>query len=80
MRTEFLCISVLREASGPRVKLASCKSALNLELHCLQKGREYPSSAGLGLIIRNSPAFCPIPPEDGASVPKAFLTSVTICL
>ena len=30
MRTEFLCISVLRVASGPRVKLASCKSALNL--------------------------------------------------
>ena len=29
MRTEFLCISVLRAASGPRVKLASCKSALN---------------------------------------------------
>ena len=29
MRTEFLCVSVLREASGPRVKLASCKSALN---------------------------------------------------
>ena len=28
MRTEFLCISVLRVASGPR-KLASCKSALN---------------------------------------------------
>ena len=28
MRTEFLCIFVLREASGPRV-LASCKSALN---------------------------------------------------
>ena len=27
-RTEFLCISVLRVASGPRVKLASCKSAL----------------------------------------------------
>ena len=25
---EFLCISVLRVASGPRVKLASCKSAL----------------------------------------------------
>ena len=25
----FLCISVLRLASGPRVKLASCKSALN---------------------------------------------------
>ena len=29
MRTEFLCISVLRVVSGPRVKLASCKSALN---------------------------------------------------
>ena len=29
MRTEFLCISVLRVASGPRVKLLSFKSALN---------------------------------------------------
>ena len=29
MRIEFLCISVLRVASGPRVELASCKSALN---------------------------------------------------
>ena len=29
MRTEFLCVSVLRIASGPRVKLVSCKSALN---------------------------------------------------
>ena len=29
MRTELLCISVLRVALGPRVKLASCKSALN---------------------------------------------------
>ena len=29
MRTEFLCISVLRVASGPRVKLATCKSPLN---------------------------------------------------
>ena len=29
MRTEFLCVSVLRVASGPRVKLDSCKSALN---------------------------------------------------
>ena len=29
MPTEFLCISVLRVASGPRVKLARCKSALN---------------------------------------------------
>ena len=29
MRTEFLCISVLRVTLGPRVKLTSCKSALN---------------------------------------------------
>ena len=28
VRAEFLCLSVLRVASGPRVKLASCKSAL----------------------------------------------------
>ena len=28
MQTEVLCISVLGVASGPRVKLASCKSAL----------------------------------------------------
>ena len=29
MQTKFLCVSVLRVASGARVKLASCKSALN---------------------------------------------------
>ena len=29
MRTEFLCISVLKITVGPRVKLASCKCALN---------------------------------------------------
>ena len=34
MRTEFLCISVLRVASGPSVKLASCKSALNPPVVC----------------------------------------------
>ena len=34
MRTEFLCISVLRVASEPRVKLASCKSALNSPVVC----------------------------------------------
>ena len=34
MPTEFLCISVLRVASGPRVKLASCKSALNPPVVC----------------------------------------------
>ena len=28
MRTKISCVSVLRVASGPRVKLASCKSAL----------------------------------------------------
>ena len=33
MRTTFLCVSVLRVASGPRVKLASCKSALNLVVY-----------------------------------------------
>ena len=32
MRIEFLCISVLRVASGPRVKLASCNSALFVAL------------------------------------------------
>ena len=34
MRTELLCVSVLRVASGPRVKLASCKSALNPPVVC----------------------------------------------
>ena len=34
MRTGILCISVLRVASGPRVKLASCKSALNPPVVC----------------------------------------------
>ena len=33
MRTEFLCVSVLRVALGPRV-LASCKSALNPPVVC----------------------------------------------
>ena len=34
MRTEFLCISVLKVASGPRVKFVSCKSALNPPVVC----------------------------------------------
>ena len=34
MRTEFLCVSVLRVASGPRVKLVSCKSALTPPVVC----------------------------------------------
>ena len=29
MRIDYLCISVLRVVSGPRVKLANCKIALN---------------------------------------------------
>ena len=29
MRTEFLCVSLLNVESGPMVKLACCKSALN---------------------------------------------------
>ena len=32
MRTEFLRIFALRVASGPRMKLASCKIALNLQV------------------------------------------------
>ena len=34
MRTEFLYVFVLRVASEPRVKLASCKSALNPPVVC----------------------------------------------
>ena len=34
MRTEVLCISVSRVASGPRVKLVSCKSALKPPVVC----------------------------------------------
>ena len=36
MRTECLCISLLRVASGPRMKLASGKSALNPPVVWLQ--------------------------------------------
>ena len=39
MRTHFLCISVLRVASGPRVKLASCKSALNPPAVCSDRSK-----------------------------------------
>ena len=34
MPTEYLCVSVLRVASGPRVKLVSCESALNTPVVC----------------------------------------------
>ena len=34
MRTEFLCVSVLRVASGPRVGLAGCGGALNPPVVC----------------------------------------------
>ena len=40
MRTEFLCISVLRVGSGPKVNLAGCKSALNqLEVHSTDRSK-----------------------------------------
>ena len=47
MRTEFLCISVLRVASGPRMKLASCKSALNHPGGLLY----YPSKAVVPVLV-----------------------------
>ena len=48
MRTEFcLCISVLTVASGPRVKLACCKSALNPPVVC---STDY-SKAGVSVIV-----------------------------
>ena len=34
MRNEFLCVSVLGVTSGPRVKLAGCKSALAPPVVC----------------------------------------------
>ena len=34
MRAKFLCVSVLRVASGPRVKLAGCRSALGPLVVC----------------------------------------------
>ena len=34
MRAEFLCVSVLRVASGPAVGLAGCESALNPPVVC----------------------------------------------
>ena len=47
MRTEFLCVSVLRVASGPRVKLASCKSALNPPVVCSTD----PSKAVVSVLV-----------------------------
>ena len=34
MRIKFSCVSALRVASGPRVKLVSCTSALNPPMVC----------------------------------------------
>ena len=34
MQTVLLCVRVLRVASGPRVKLSSCKSVLNFPVVC----------------------------------------------
>ena len=53
MRTEFLCISVLRVASRPRVKLASCKNALNPLLTVLRRwSRCYLLFVALWFILR----------------------------
>ena len=40
MRIEYLCISVLRVASEPRVKVASCKSALCISELRVASGRK----------------------------------------
>ena len=44
MRTEFLCVSVFRVASGPRMKLASYKGALNPRLNLSQN--HFPQKTG----------------------------------
>ena len=41
MRTEFLCISVLRVASVPRMKLAGCKVAFVALLTAYNSRYEY---------------------------------------
>ena len=38
MQTDSLCISILRVASGPKVMLANCKSALNRQWFILLTG------------------------------------------
>ena len=57
MRTELLCISVLRVASGPRVKLASCKRILNSLLLCGHSRRRFVLSVALGYFVLVF--FCP---------------------
>ena len=54
MRTQFLCISVLRVASGPRVKLASCKSALKPPVVCYT----YRSKAVVPVLVLLFVALC----------------------
>ena len=39
MNRFFLCISVLRVASGPRVKLVSCKSAKPSMVHSTDRSK-----------------------------------------
>ena len=48
MRTEFLCVSVLRAASGPRVKLAICKSTLKPPVVC---STDYSKAVVLVLVL-----------------------------
>ena len=66
MRTEFLCISVLRVASGPRVKLASCKSAFN------------PPPPRLGLLYPLPPALVYSTDRSKAVVPVLVLLFVPL--
>ena len=54
MRTDFLCVSVLRVASGPSVKLASCKSALNPSV-VYSTDRSKAAVLGTDLVLRR---FC----------------------
>ena len=39
MRTKFLCFSVLKVTSGPRVKLAGRKSALNQVVYSTDRSK-----------------------------------------
>ena len=65
MRTEFLCTSVLRVASGPRVKLASFKSALNPSLLRLPPSPPHPA------VVHSTD-------RSKAVVPMLFLLFVTL--
>ena len=67
MRTEFLCISVLRVAAGPRVKLTSCKSALNPVVYSTDRSKAvFPVLVLLFVALRfilRGDLLCPPPPQ-----------------